>query len=47
MAVNYDPCSVLTFDDGSCVYELEFRVDATGWQTVPDAVSLSWPVNPV
>lgn len=46
MAVNYDPCSVLTFDDGSCVYELEFRVDATGWQTVPDAVSVSWAGQP-
>ena len=28
------------------MYELEFRVDATGWQTVPDAVSLSWAGQP-
>ena len=36
----------LTFDDGSCLYELDFPIDATGWQTVPDAVSLSWAGQP-
>ena len=42
MALNYNPCSTLPFDDGSCQYLLEFRVDATQWGTVPGSVGLAW-----
>ena len=46
MAVNYVPCSILTFDDGSCLYELNFRVDGTSWQSVPSSVGLVWSGQP-
>ena len=41
VAVNYNPCSTLPFDDGSCQYLVPFRVDATGWSPVPSTMSLS------
>lgn len=46
MALNFNPCSTLPFDDGSCEYLLEFRVDATQWGAVPSSVSLAWPDQP-
>ena len=46
MAVNYVPCSILTYDDGSCLYAMDFRVDATVWQSVPSSVGLAWDAQP-
>ena len=46
MALNFNPCSTLPFDDGSCQYLLEFRVDATQWGTVPGSVGLAWLDGP-
>lgn len=42
LAINYNPCSVLDFDDGSCQYQVEFRVDATQLSAVPVSVELAW-----
>ena len=42
MAINFNPCSTLTFNDGSCQYQLDFRVDATQLDTVPTTVGLMW-----
>lgn len=40
-AVNFNPCSTLPFDDGSCQYLVTFRVDPTNWSPVPSSMALN------
>lgn len=40
LAINFNPCSALPFDDGSCQYLVPFRVDPTVSGAVPSAMSL-------
>ena len=40
MAINYNPCSSAIFDNESCQYQVEFRVDATQMNSVPDTVEI-------
>lgn len=40
VAVNFNPCSVLPFDDGSCQYAVRFRVDASASGQVPQEMVL-------
>lgn len=40
VAINFNPCSALAFDDGTCQYQVEFRVDATQLSTVPNTVEI-------
>lgn len=42
IAVNFNPCSTLPVDEGSCQYEIQLRVDATQWASVPNSVALTW-----
>ena len=42
MALNFNPCSALPFDDGSCQYAVTFRVDATASNGVPASMALQF-----
>jgi len=39
-AVNFNPCASPGLDDGSCQYQVTFRLDPTAWSSVPQAVTL-------
>ena len=40
-AVNFNPCPLSNVDDGSCLFQVKFRVDASLWDSVPQWVTLS------
>ncbi|RPG80532.1 MAG: hypothetical protein CBC74_005645 [Crocinitomicaceae bacterium TMED114] len=40
VALNFNPCSVLPFDDGSCQYAVTFRLDASQSGSIPEEVQL-------
>lgn len=40
-AVNFNPCPLSNVDDGSCLFQVKFRVDVSLWDSVPQWVTLS------
>jgi len=43
VAVNFNPCSTLPLDDGSCQYAVTFRVDASQSGSIPESMMLELP----
>lgn len=43
LALNFNPCSALPFDDGSCQYAVTFRVDPTASGTSPQSMAIQFP----
>ena len=44
-AINFNPCAFADVDDGSCQYLVNFRVDATAMDSLPETMSLSLSGN--